>query len=88
MHVERDVLQQTLAAQAPKQHAPAAPSTPVKEKTEVIADLRVDRFRAVSERLLALFIHEPSLLDRFSGNFDPSVLNIYNIIIIYNILYL
>ncbi len=74
VHVERDALQQSLDAQAPKRQASTTQPVPVKQKTEAIADLRVDRFRAVSERLVALFVHEPSLLDRFASGFDPAVL--------------
>lgn len=33
-----------------------------------------DRFRALSERLLALLIHEPKLYDQLAANFDPQFL--------------
>ncbi|MEK7637453.1 MAG: DNA primase [Patescibacteria group bacterium] len=71
VRVDVAVLRQSMSAK-PKA-APVATSSAVKESAES-PDRRTDRFRAVSERLIALLLREPKLLDQLSGQFDPDML--------------
>lgn len=72
VHVDQAALRQSLPgaptpaarSAAPNQPAPKAP-TP---------EQPADRFRAVSERLVAAFLHEPKLLDQHQAEFNPEVL--------------
>lgn len=72
VHVEPSALRQSLATK-PKLTAPTSAAPAVQEPADT-TDVRTDRFRAVSERLMALLFREPKLLDQLSGSFEPTAL--------------
>lgn len=69
VHVDVAALRQSLAGQKPPSARSATP--PVSVRKVEPDERQTDRFRAVSERLLALLIHEPKLYEQLSGQFDP-----------------
>lgn len=70
VHVEMAVLRQTLNSA----RKPAAAKPAVATSAPAPVPLPSDRYRAVSERLLALIIHEPKLYDHLAAQFDPRFL--------------
>lgn len=90
VHVEMSALQQSLtgAKKELPRHANGQPraapynspgsftgQAPIARQTDRSSvDLRTDRFRAVSERLVAVLIHEPKLIDQLSAQFNPEAL--------------
>jgi DNA primase len=73
VHVDVQALRQSLPSQT-KRVSPAvvngAPST-----TPVAHDEQpIDRFRAVSERFVALLLREPKLIEQYSSQFNPEML--------------
>lgn len=71
VHVDVAALRQSLAA--PLKPVAVPGSTPAPKKTEA-TEQPIDRYRAVSERLMALLLREPKLYNQLSGRFDPSSL--------------
>lgn len=66
VRVDQAALRQLMTGQPKKTSVAAPAATP-----DAAPDQPLDRFRAVSERLLALLLREPKLLDRLAGQFDP-----------------
>jgi DNA primase len=79
VRVDVSALRQSLAGQKPAlrhgsgQAQGATSATGPAKKTEP-EEQHADRFRAVSERLMALLLHEPKLYEQLSGDFDPNYL--------------
>lgn len=69
VHVEEAVLRQSLPV-----NKKVVSLTPAALATPTPAPVEVSRWRALSERLLALLIHEPKLHDQVAPHFDPSFL--------------
>ncbi|MEK7537412.1 MAG: DNA primase, partial [Patescibacteria group bacterium] len=70
VRVDVSALRQSLAGQT--KPARRAISTTKPEASMPPEEQHVDRFRAVSERLLALLLREPKLYEQLSGEFDPN----------------
>ncbi len=77
VHVDVAALRQSLAGQkqpairhSSGQVQGTTPTAPVKQSEP--EDQHADRFRAVSERLMALLLREPKLYEQVSGGFDPN----------------
>ena len=80
VRVDVAALRQSLASQTKPslrsssgwQAARSARTTTAPGKTTEPEEQHTDRFRAVSERLMALLLHEPKLYEQLSGQFDPA----------------
>lgn len=79
VHVDVPALQQSLDGvkkdlprpSIPRQAQGSGQAPLSRQNTDVSVDLRTDRFRAVSERLVAVLLREPNLIDQMSNTFNP-----------------
>lgn len=71
VRVDVAALRQSLATQTKPAARRASPKSEP-EKTTEPEDQHTDRFRAVSERLVALLLREPKLYEQLSGQFNPT----------------
>ncbi len=71
VHVEERVLRQSLSGGKKPASRPSGTTRPDAPAERPAPS---DRFRALSERLLALLIHEPKLYDQLAATFDPQFL--------------